>query len=97
MKNAIESSSSNKIRGSSDNKNDKTKATRLLMRNFRRPAKPLHQKIVLNFIYKLIATGSSASEILKILDKNDLISMMPEMSKALRILAVIPATSASAE
>ena len=45
----------------------------------------------------MIPTGSSASEMLKVLNKNDLICMMPQMSKALRILDVILAMSASAE
>ena len=54
-------------------------------------------KFYLHFKGKLIPPHSSASEILQLFLSNEVLKMMPELSKALRILSVIPATSCSAE
>ena len=41
--------------------------------------------------------GKKVSEVLQLMHKNDLFDMLPEFAKAMVILAVIPATSCSAQ
>ena len=55
------------------------------------------QKMYVNFRSERGFSSMTVSDILQTIDENDLFDMLPEFSNVVHILAVIPATSCSAE